>query len=194
MKEELFIKLKILKLYKELFTKKLSAKDIENIYIEYLKLKVQLGDKIPRFNEKNDKYRHVNNFNYVLDIHFPECINNIYLKKAANSIRYSLGFISGEPFAYTDQSKLDNLVADLETLNINWFESTIEQPNEHGGYKIVLYSDGIDDFYMLRQNTDASWSGKIYNTSKIIQLKKPEPINDFYKLVKTLEIVKPTIK
>lgn len=194
MKEELFIKLKILKLYKELFTKKLSAKDIENIYIEYLKLKVQLGDKIPRLNEKNDKYRYVNNFNYALDIDFPEYINNRYFKKTAHSISHSLGFISGEPFAYTDQSKLDNLVADLETLNINWFESTTEQPNEHGGYKITLYSDGIDDFYIMRQNIDDSWSGKIYNTSKIIQLKKPEPINDFYKLVKTLEIVKPTIK
>ena len=148
---------------------------------------------MPSVIEKKDKYRHMNSFDYVLDIDLPEYINNKYLKTAFHSIRYYLGFISGEPFAYTDQSKLDNLIADIETLNIKWFETNMEQPNEHGGYKIALYSDGIDDFYILRQNIDDSWSGKLYNNCTIIQLKKPEPINDFYKLVKTLEIVKPII-
>ena len=85
-------------------------------------------------------------------------------------------------------------MADIEALNIKWFETTMAQPNQHGGYKIALYSDGIDDFYMLRQNKDGSWSGKIYNTNKIVELEKPEPISDYYKLVNTLEIVKPTIR
>lgn len=193
MKEELIIKLKILKLYKKLFTKKLDAKDIENIYVEYLKLKVQLGDKIPCFNEKTDKYRYVNSFGYALGIDLPECINKKYSKVASDLIRYNLGFISGENFAYTDQSKLDNLLADIEALNIKWFETNIEQPNEHGGYKIAFYCDDIKDFYIMRQNIDGSWSGKVYYMNKIIHLEKPEPLSDYFKLVKTLEIVKPTI-
>lgn len=194
MKEELFIKLKILQLYKEIFTKKLSVKDIENIYIEYLKLKVQLGNKTPSFNSKNDKYRYVNSFNYAIDVVLPEFINNKCIKISSNIIRYNLGFISGETFAYTDQSKLDNLITDIETLNIKWFETNIAHPNEHGGYKIALYSDGMDYYYLMRQNIDNSWSMKFDGYSKIIQLEKPKPIRNYYKLVKTLEIVKPTIK
>lgn len=194
MKEELIIKLKILKLYQKLFTKKLSEKEIENIYIEYLKLKVQLGDKIPCFNEKIGKYKHVNSFGYALGIDLPEYINKKYLKITSHIIRYNLGFISGEGYPYTDQSKLDNLLADLETLNIKWFETDIEHPNEHEGYKIVFYCDDMNDFYIMRQNLDGSWSGKVYYTNQIIQLEKPEPISNYYKLVKTLEIVKPTTK
>jgi len=194
MKEELNVRLKILKLYKRLFTEKLNANDIENIYIEYLKLSVLLGTNTPCFKENLGKYRHVNCYGYALGIDLPEYIYKKYNEVESDGIRHNLGFISGKDFPVTDRDKLDNLLSDFEVLNIKWFETDIERPNEHGGYKIAFYCDDWRDFHLIRQNKDGSWSEKLGYTSEIIQTEKPRPLADYYKLVKILEIVKPTIR
>lgn len=195
MKEELQVRLKILKLYKQLFTKKLRAKDIKNIYIEYLKLSVLLGTNTPCFKENLEKYRHVNCYGYALGIDLPEYIYKKYLNVESDGIRHNLGFISGKKFPVTVQERLDNLFSDFETLNIKWFETDIERPNEHGGYKIAFYCNNWrEDFHLIRQNNDGSWSEKLGYSYKIIQTEKPRPLGEDYKLIKTLEIVKPTIK
>lgn len=194
MKEELQVRLKILKLYKKLFIEKLKASDIENIYIEYLKLSILLGAKVPCFKENLWKYRHVNCYGYALGIDLPEYIYKKYLNVESDGIRHNLGFASGKKFPVTVQGKLDNLLSDLQTLNIKWFETDMECPNEHGGYKIAIYCDDWRDFHLIRQNKDGSWSEKLGYTSQIIQTDKLRPLGEDYKLIKILEIVKPTIK
>lgn len=161
MKEELLVRLKILKLYKQLFTEKLRASDIKNSYIEYLKLVVLLGTNNPCFKENSKKYRHVNCYGYALGIDLPEYIYKKYLNVESDGIRHNLGFASDKRFPVTVQEKLDNLFSDFETLNIKWFETDIERPNEHGGYKIAFYCDNWRDFHLIRQNKDGSWSEKV---------------------------------
>ena len=194
MKNELEIRLKILKLYKKLFTEKLKARDIENIYIEYLKLSVLLGTNEPCFRENLGKYKHVNCYGYALGIDLPEYIYKKYLNVESDGIRHNLGFASQKKFPVTAQQKLDNLFSDFEVLNINWFETDIERQNNHGGYKIAFYVNDGYDFHLIRQNKDGSWSEKLGYSFKIIQTEKPRPLGENYKLIKTLEIVKPTIK
>lgn len=194
MKNELRIRLKILRLYKKLFSENLSASEIEKIYVEYLKLKLLLSTNVPHFKENLGKYRHVNCYGYALGINLPECIYKKYLSVESDGISHNLGFASGKSFPITAQEKLENLFSDFEILNIKWFETDIESENKHGGYKIAFYCDNWRDFHFIRQNKDGSWSEKIGHTSEIIQTDNPRPLGQNYKLIKTLEIVKPTIK
>jgi len=175
----------------------LSSVEILNLYIEYLKLSVCLGTNNPVFYESLKKYNHTNCYCYALGIDFPKLFYDRYLYVEIENFCHNLGFISCRSKGYVLDKKLENLYRDLETLNIIFYETDIDSQNQHGGYKIAFYNEDsyyTGDFHFFRQNCDGLWSEKKGYSSGIVLHDKLEPVVGNYKLVKTLEIVKPVIK
>lgn len=49
---------------------------------------------------------------------------------------------------------------DMGYLRIKCFDSEVDRPNLHNGYKVSLYR-GSKDFHFTKQNSDGSWSHKV---------------------------------
>lgn len=196
MNKELEIRLKIMNIYKYLYLhRKLSSAEILKLYIEYLKLSVCLGTNSPVFEENLKKYNHTNCYCYALGIDYPRLFFERYLYAEIDSFYHELGFISRCSKPYVISKKIENLYKDLETLNIRFYETDIDSQTKHDGYKIAFYNcDNSCDFHFFRQNIDGSWSEKQGYSSRFFKVSKLEPVVGNYKLVKTLEIVKPIIK
>lgn len=194
MRKELEIRLKIIQIYKYfLLHKKMTTDEIVDLYIEYLKLSVCLGTNKPDFEENINKYSGTNCYCYALGISFPKLFEDRYMDAEIDEFSHNLGFISQSRDARNVDEELENLYRDLNVLNIKFYETDIYSENRFGGYKIALYS-APDDFHFIRQNSNGLWSEKQGYTSRIVQMEQPKCRNKRYKLIKTLEIVKPTIR
>ena len=193
MSEEQDIKLRIQKINEMLLNKNIKAYEIENLYREYIKLSVCLGTNRPKFEENKKQYEHVNCYAYALGLSLPDSFYNRYNEVDDDGIRYNIGFISKQLFAFNKEQQLYNLYKDLEALNIQFYETNQSALNEHGGYKIAVYNNCLD-FHMKRQNCDGSWSEKMGYTFNFKQSDSIKEYHNSYTLVKVLEIVKPTIK
>lgn len=157
-----------------------SFNDIKLLYLEYLKLSVYLYNK-PSFYDSID-YTGVNCYMYSLMLDLP----NIFQKELLN--KFNPGFISGK----TSKNDLVNLFFDLDELGINYYEINKEDTPTHGGYKILMFQ-GSGDFHFRRQNTDGTYSEKLGFSKYIKECTDPFNYHD-YKLIKTLEIIKPTLQ
>ena len=194
MNDVLKIKLKIINIYKQLILhKEMSTTEIKNLYIEYLKLCVCLGTNNPVFLEDFNKYEGVNCYCYALGLYLPKLFIDRYLYASPDYISHSIGFISKSKYMKTDDEIITNLYKDLNVLNIKFYETDIHSENKHGGYKIALYNAPYD-FHFIRQNSNGLWSEKQGYSRRFVEMEEPRPIGKSYKLIKTLEIVKPTIK
>ena len=96
-------------------------------------------------------------------------------------------------------SILQNFYHDCSILGIQVFDSEVDLPNYHGGYKVMLYlsfyHSFCNDFHFIRQNLkDGTWSDKIGYFGSMRKLEYPCSFNSNYKYVKTFEIVKPIIR
>ena len=97
---------------------------------------------------------------------------------------------------------LDYVYTDLDTLKIKAYDSGINIPLHHNGYKIAIFMENNkrSDYHFVRQNIDGSWSSKIGYEECIVRSDNPiDYLNDNiygiktdYELVKTLELVKPS--
>ena len=194
MNEVLKIKLKIIAIYKQLILhKEMSTTEIKKLYIEYLKLCVCLGTNNPIFIEDFDKYEGVNCYCYALGLSLPKLFIDRYLYASPDYISHSIGFISQSKYTKSADERISNLYKDLTALNIKFYETDIHSENKHGGYKIALYNSPYD-FHFIRQNSNGMWSEKQGYSRRFIEMKEPRAVGKSYELIKTLEIVKPTIK
>ena len=205
-KRKLEIEKRLLEIIKHKLRYKLNKKEtmkkIISLYQEYMQLDVYYHDSIPKYI--SNEISNYNCYYYALDIKIPQlfldCIKVIFNNDMFSN---SVGFISkGYDFKYeelTKDSLLTDFFNDLDFLNITKFESSIEEKCENNGYKIAIYIDeNQTDYHFLRQNIDGEWSGK-WGYFSLPNLEKPNPIiispgRECFELVKTYEIVKPTIK
>lgn len=194
MNKEFEIKLKILKLYKDLLLNKNSSIfKIIDMYKEYLKLSICLGTNSPVFEENLKKYNHINCYGYALGLTQPQIFYNKYYKIEREGMSHNLGMMTQRYSTRNVDKQIELFYKDLEALNIKWYESDIEKENMHGGYKIALYFSPYD-FHFLRQNKDGLWSEKAGYSRRINIINKPQSEMGSYKLTKVLEIVKPVVK
>jgi len=197
MSEYTKIRLQILNIYKYLILnyRNLDANQINDLYIEYLKLSVQLGTNSPLYSKDFDKYLYCNCYCYALGLTLPSIIKLLYKHSTKDDMGHTIGFISKKDYKFDINTILENLYMDLDTLKISVYDSDITKSPEHGGYKISLYLENNgEDFHFIRQNINGLWSDKLGYTNIIRDLDTPKPPNFNYEYVKTFEIVKPIIK
>ncbi len=173
-------------------------RDILNLYEKYLQLLIKHQEEIPSL-ENDNKLKNVSCYLYALGLSIPTIFKNIYEALLPWQCGADPGEISGfAPFIdnWSEDELLERLFADLDTLKIKAYPSTINAPIKHDGYKIACFLDKDGkDFHFARQNQNDIWSQKMGFDKKIYLSDNPmaflDRIPDYdYKLVRTLEIVK----
>ena len=212
------LKLRIINIKKEMLylimkslkeNKYMLIEELRYLNQEYLKLIVRLQKNNPSYNNgKCNPYK--NCYFYALDLPVPFAYRLDYKVILDEISRTDLGGISRPEDLYrvyipkTEKEVLDYLYSDLDILQIKAYDSGINIPNKHDGYKIAVFMEsGSDhDYHFIRQNTDGSWSSKVGYKDCVIKMADPlDYLNDniyneitSYELIKTLELVKPSIK
>ena len=181
---------KIYGLYHEISKIPMDSPKYFELYKEYIKLLILVSSNNPSFNDDVKKYVNGNCYSYALDIFNPEGISNAILQLGLN-----VGYLSRNlVFKGTPEKYLYGLAKDFEELNIDSYETGVDLPNNHGGYKIAFYLS-FNDFHFLRQNSDDSWSHKVGYLNRIDKFDTlPKTVNGNYELIRTLEIVKPKVR
>ena len=194
-------------LAREDLTRSLASNEIKRLYREYLKLYVKICRMIPEYEEGRFK-GNINCYFYALDLSLPYIFSESFTRITNFPLRTNIGEISALKYfrnnfeAPTDL--LDYVYTDLDTLKIKVYDSGINIPLHHNGYKIALFIEDNKrhDYHFARQNSDGSWSSKLGYEELIVKSDNPlNYLNDniyniqtYYEYVKTLELVKPSIK
>jgi hypothetical protein len=199
MSEYLKVYLKILKLYSDLLVKyklkQIDEYEIQQFYVEYLKLLSQIGTNQPVYKENTHNAQLCNSYCYALDFNCPKIFDDIYKNVKFESFEHYIGFLSYNNYTTNCEQVIRNLYEDLECLNIQFYNSNIEKQVKHGGYKIALFN-WKGNYQLTRQNVDGTWSEKIGYDNKVYKLKDPyhTSLGTSYHLEKVIEIVKPIVK
>lgn len=196
-------------LAREDLTKTLANSEIRRLYREYLKLYVRINRMIPEYDEGKFK-GNINCYFYALDLTLPYVFKESFERITHHPFCTNLGEISALKYfrdnfiVPTPCDLLDYIYTDLDTLKIKAYDSTINSPLKHNGYKIAIFMEDNKrhDYHFARQNIDGSWSSKIGYEELIVKSDNPFDflnenlfgIETNYEYVKTLELVKPSIK
>ena len=211
------INAKIVEVFRELdellaredLTKTLANKEIRRLYREYLKLYVRINRMLPEYDDGKFK-GNINCYFYSLDLSLPYIFKESFERITNHPFCTNLGEISALKYfrdnfiVPTSDNLLDYVYTDLDTLKIKTYDSTIKTLPRHNGYKIAIFMEDNKrhDYHFVRQNADGSWSSKLGYEDLIVRSDNPfDYLNDniyniptSYELIKTLEIVKPSIK
>ena len=173
-------------------------RDLLNLYKKYLQILIKYQDTIPCL-ENDYKLKNVSCYLYALGLNIPTIFKNVYESLLPWQCGADPGEISGyDAFknCWTEKEFLERIYADLDTLNIKIYPSTINSMPKHNGYKIACFLDKDGkDFHFARQNTNGLWSQKLGFNDQIYLSDNPMAFFDEiphynYELIRTLEIVK----
>ncbi len=171
----------------------LTMDEIRKLYIRYLYLSTKVSTNNPKYKDFDVDYSDGNCYCYALGFLTPEEFNIPYHRITSKHMTHNIGFISGNVTDIASKEEIvDNFLLDLDCLGIKHFETSVNDKNRHGGYKVSLYNC-YDDFHFSRQNKDGSWSQKIGYTSTILKCSDPLD-NLYYRYITTFEIVKPVVR
>lgn len=171
----------------------LTLEEIKRLYIRYIYLSTKIGTNNPKYKDFDVDYSGGNCYCYALGFLTPEEFNIPYHRITSKHMTHNIGFISGNVTDIASKEEIvDNFLLDLDCLGIKHFETSVNDKNRHGGYKVSLYNC-YDDFHFSRQNKDGSWSQKIGYTSTILKCSDPLD-NLYYRYITTFEIVKPVVR
>lgn len=174
---------------------------IKKLYMRYLKASLKLNTNRPSF-ESDYNCTYENCYMYALGLNTPKIFSLMWEKFRIEVLSCNVGFTELEKReSLRDKDKLlERFYTDCENLEIDIFDSDINTPPEHGGYKIAIYMSKAYslflngyDFHFVRQNYDESWSEKHGRDGDIILLDDIEHKWP-YDLVKVIEVVKPVVK
>ena len=177
-------------------------RDVLNLYKKYLQLLIKYQEAIPCL-ENDYKLKNVSCYLYALGLSIPSIFKNVYESLLPWQFGADPGEISGyNAFVegWTKEELMERLYADLDTLKIKVYPSTITSSINHDGYKIACFLDKDGkDFHFARQNSNGIWSQKMGFNKKIYIDNDPTAFlhlsKDYkYELIKTLELVKPGIR
>ena len=170
------------------------------LFKEYLQLAVQVQPAIP----SDQKLRNTSNYLYALGIAIPTYFRKTYEREMVDQFGIDVGELSGFiPFGdsiISEKRFLERLYSDLDALKIQAYDSSITKRPTHEGFKIACFLEkNGTDFHFMRENPDGTWSQKVGRAKKVytyddIEDNLTEHNLYDYDYVKTLELVKPTIK
>ena len=205
---DIFLELTSL-LENEELTKSVANKEIRRLYREYIKLYVKISRMIPKYDGGKFKGR-INCYFYALDLSLPNVFSESFERITRIPFCTNIGEVSSLKYFRdnfiipTSNDLLEYVYTDLDTLKIQAYDSSINMLPKHGGYKIAIFMEDSKrhDYHFVRQNSDGSWSSKLGYEELIVKSDNPlDYLNDniyniqtYYEYVKTLEIVKPSIK
>ncbi|CDF10825.1 unknown [Mycoplasma sp. CAG:776] len=197
------IKLKELKLFLEVKYKAKTSLDVERLYLSFLKEEIRMGTNYLNYEKDRDLYYLGNCYTYALGLPSQKEFIEKFIALGDDEVfPFNCGFTNTTKnyfLAQDAQGILKNFYDDCSILGIQIFDSEIDSPNYHNGYKIVLYlsfyHSVCNDFHFIRQNLgDGTWSDKIGYFGPIRKLEFPNPFSSHYQYFKTFEIVKPVIR
>ncbi len=198
------IKKEMLKIRKMTETAKF-YEEVRILYAEYCKLNILLSGN-PNYDVDYDllNYDPGNCYTYALGLDCPDIFYQKFQEFKRHYVNLDIGFISNpsdiRSLATCSKSEfkdklMSDLKDDLNALKVEYFDSDFNKRNIHGGYKIAIFYN-IDfmfkDFHVIRENEDKVWSQKSGYGSYITTLSNPQ--DSSYRLIKVLEIKKPSLK
>lgn len=171
----------------------ISEDEVKELYKRYIYLESRVSTNSPSFKDDKDKYIYGNCYCYALGFTTPDVFSDVYGRFKKKMMTHNIGFISGN---IIDVLSPDDLMfgfeIDMSYLGIKHFDSEVDKPNLHNGYKVSLYR-GFKDFHFTRQNNDGSWSHKVGYEPIVIKCTDPLQVLD-YEIIHTYEIVKPLVR
>lgn len=170
----------------------ISEDEVIELYRRYLYLESRVSTNSPSFKDDKGNYRYGNCYCYALGFTTPDVFSDVYGRFKKKMMTHNIGFISGNTIDVSDPDDLMfGFEIDMGYLRIKCFDSEVDKPNMHNGYKVSLYR-GFKDFHFTRQNIDGSWSHKV-GYRPIITKCNPFDVSD-YDIIHTYEIVKPLVR
>lgn len=198
---------KLLNVYKgildifQILEKAKNAEEVIELYIEYLKLQVQLSTNYPMFEINPEGFKYGNCYTYALGLKCPDLFWHKYKSFYDKGMDFDVGLVSMKKLYVENSSEgmlLDSFYKDCEALKISVFDSSVDVNLKHNGYRILMFRDwdirNTYDYHFVRLNTDGILSHKKGHNGKILPLINLQQILKRYELVKSFEIVKPVIR
>lgn len=189
----------VLNIYNVLYSKKLDAFQIRQLYVDYLKIIIRLGSNKPCFKENLDGFLYGNCYGYALGVKCPAVFVHKILEFDDYGIPFNPGFISDESHLSCPQSSnelIDGFCKDMDCLNVEVYDC--DNSPSHGGYKIFIFADKEIkqncNYHFVRQNDDGLLSHRLSEMGNVETLQDLNSLTSSFELVKSLEIVKPVIR
>lgn len=201
---------KVLNVYKSILdilqsvNKVKSAEELMELYVEYLKLQVQISTNKPAFQICPEGFRYGNCYTYALDL---KCPDVFWIKSKEFDWYGSMGF---DPGIVTSKKRVcirnlsekmlfDSFYQDCEGLNLEVFDRDLLCPAPKcNGFIIYMYKSiyikDDYDFHFVRVNADGTLSHRIGFNGIISPLSCLSDVRKMYKLIGAFEIVKPVIR
>ena len=201
---------KVLNVYKSILdilqsvNKVKSAEELMELYVEYLKLQVQISTNKPAFQICPEGFRYGNCYTYALDL---KCPDVFWIKSKEFDWYGSMGF---DPGIVTNKKRVcirnlsekmlfDSFYQDCEGLNLEVFDRDLLCPAPKcNGFIIYMYKSiyikDDYDFHFVRVNADGTLSHRNGYGGSIKKIKSLRDVDKKYELVRTLEIVKPNFR
>lgn len=182
--------------------KKAKSKDeVVELYVEYLKLQVQLSTNYPKFEVKPKGFRYGNCYTYALDLKCPDIFWNKYKLLYEIGMDFDVGLVSKRKL-YVENSNermlLDSFYKDCEALKIKVFNSSFDDNLKNNGYKVLMFKSmniGYTyDYHFVRVNKDGVLSHMNGHNGNVEILQSLGHVSSCYEFVKSFEIVKPVIR
>ena len=141
-----------------------NSKQLLSMYSIYLRALTQLRKAVPSYREGTWDNNTTCYF-YALDLPMPKLFSKTHKHLTGENFQINPGDIGdwqflyhAPPFLTLDTSPadlLDRLKYDLRYLKIKAYESTINMPPKHNGYKIAIFCDKKgQDGHFIRQDED----------------------------------------
>lgn len=198
---------KLLNVYKgildifQILEKAKSAEEVVELYIEYLKLQVQLSTNYPMFEINPEGFKYGNCYTYALGLKCPDIFWHKYKSFYEKGMDFDVGLVSTKRLYVENSSEemlLDSFYKDCEALKISIFDNSFDVNLKHNGYRILMFRDwdikNTYDYHFVRVNIDGILSHKKGHNGEIFPLRNLQHVSSRYKLVKSFEIVKPVIR
>lgn len=172
-------------------------KRVQKCYLEYLKIEMLLRRSIPSYGKDRYSYHKGNCYSYALGLPTPFLIWFSMVFNCDYGFSAKPGFsVDKEYYSWRNtEALITGLYQDCDSLGIEVYDSSLEEQNSHGGYKIALYN-GNADFHFMRQDDDGLWSHKLGYRAPVKRV-KPEIVygegEHQLQLKKVVEVVKPTL-
>lgn len=178
-----------------------SEEEVVELYVEYLKLQIQLSTNYPKLEANPEGFKYGNCYTYALGLKCPEIFWHKYKSFYKRGMDFDVGLVSKKKLYVANSSEemlIDSFYRDCEVLKINVFDSSFDGNLKHNGYKVLMFKDwnirNSYDYHFVRVNNNGFLSHKMGHNGPIFPLRNLQQVSSRYELVQTFEIVKPVIR
>lgn len=179
-----------------------SEEEVVELYVEYLKLQIQLSTNYPKLEANPEVFKYGNCYTYALGLKCPEIFWHKYKSFYKRGMDFDVGLVSKKKLYvgnYNETMLLDSFYRDCDDLNIDVYSGNgLDFISKHNGTIIIMFKNiNISrnyDYHFVRVNNNGFLSHKMGHNGEIHPLRNLQQVSSRYELVQTFEIVKPVIR